>query len=228
MSVNSSGSVERFMLATGESKSFEVQAPGGTQWVIDAHGEVFQDVAGALSGASATVELQTAEAVAAAKAAKTYGTTNTITLTAVSTGTAGNSIQAQFVDPGANDQPLKVEVTGSLIRVVYATGPAGAITSLPAQVKAAIETTAAAAALVTVASAGTAAMAAIALAPLAGGTNAGVGSFSTVGSAITVVAGGVKTLTGATGRYAKIINTSGALVSIVAKPTYRVQPLVSL
>jgi len=225
---NSSGSVERFLLGLNEAKVYETLAPGDNSWVVDINNPIGQNVDGSMFGNDAVVALQTAEPSAAVAASKTFGTTNTITLTAVTPGAAGNLIQAQFVDPGANDQALTVQVTGGLIVVRYATDSSGAITSTPAQVKAALDSIAAVTALVTVASAGTAAMAAIALAPLANGADAGPGTFTTVGSAVTVVPGGKGTLTGATGRYAQLVNTGSGLASVVAKPLHRIQPYRTL
>ncbi len=228
MSINSSGSVERFTLAAGEVKEYEVQKPGGCLWFIDVHGDQSQSITGVLDAVGTTVELDTAELSAAVAAAKTYGTTNTVTLTAKAAGTPGNSISAQFIDPGANNAALTVQVSGTVILVYYATGSGGAITSLPAQVAAAVNANLAAAALVTATSAGTSAMAAIALAALTGGVDAGPGSYTTVGSAVTVVPGGSAALSGVTGRYAKINNTGSGPAHIVAKPSFRVQPKSTL
>ena len=50
----------------------------------------------------------------------------------------GNDITAQIVNPGANDSPLSVSVTGKAIKVSAATDASGAITSTAAQVVAAI------------------------------------------------------------------------------------------
>lgn len=61
-----------------------------------------------------------------------------LTYTAVDYGTAGNSITVTHVDPSGNDQPLAVNVDGTDITVSLATGPAGAITSTAAEVKAAV------------------------------------------------------------------------------------------
>ena len=64
-SINSSGSVERFTLAAGESKEFEVQKPGGCGWVIDVHGDESQSMVGVLNAVGTTVKLQSAEGAAA-------------------------------------------------------------------------------------------------------------------------------------------------------------------
>ena len=60
----------------------------------------------------------------------------------------GNNITAQLVNPGANNAPLSVTVTGNAIVVSLATNATGAITSTAAQVIAAINANTAASALV--------------------------------------------------------------------------------
>lgn len=74
--------------------------------------------------------------------------TSDLTYTAVEDGYAGNGISVVHVDPGAHDAALAVSVVGKAITVSLATGPAGAITSTAAQVKAAVNAHPAAAALV--------------------------------------------------------------------------------
>jgi hypothetical protein len=224
---NSSGSVERFLLGLNEAKTYETLAPGDNSWVVDVHNPIGQNIDGSMFGANAVVALQTAELVAAAAATKTFGVTNTITLTAVNAGVSGNAIEAEFVNPGVSAS-LAVSVTGSLIVVNLATDAGGVVTSTPAQVATAINTTAAAAQLVNATSAGVAAMVAIAQAALTGGADAGPGTFTTVGSAVTVVPEGKAALVGNTGRYARLVNTGSGLASVVAKPLHRVQPLISL
>jgi hypothetical protein len=61
MSVNSSGSVERFILPAGGSKAFEVLTPGGTRWNVSYFVPVNMDLAGTLDNISGTVKLQTSE-----------------------------------------------------------------------------------------------------------------------------------------------------------------------
>src|SRR6185436_12526538 len=61
----------------------------------------------------------------------------------------GNQITAEFKNPGANDSPLSVAVTGSDIVVNHATNATGALASTAAQVVAAINADPAASALVT-------------------------------------------------------------------------------
>src|SRR5574343_71844 len=59
MSVNSSGSVERFTLGAGESKIFENIDTGSNAWVVDVHGEVVRNMDGTLGATvDAPVALQ--------------------------------------------------------------------------------------------------------------------------------------------------------------------------
>lgn len=108
----------------------------------------------------------------------TGATNNDLTYTAVTGGTAGNSITVAYVDPSANDATLSVSVVGSAITVNLATGGAGAITSTAAQIKTAIEASTPASALVTVANKtgndGSGVVAALSATPLAGGLAAPV------------------------------------------------------
>lgn len=75
--------------------------------------------------------------------------TSDLTYTAVTAGADGNSINVTHVDPGAADAVLAVSVFVKTITVSLATNGAGAITSTAAQVKAAVNAHAEAAALVT-------------------------------------------------------------------------------
>lgn len=103
------------------------------------------------------------------------GNNNALTWTALEPGTGGNSITVKLTDPGTTAS-LSVAVAGTDINVnlAYATG---AITSTAAQVKAAIEASAEASALVTVAhtstSTGAAAVVAVAKTSLASGAASG-------------------------------------------------------
>ncbi|MDA0164588.1 M14 family metallopeptidase [Solirubrobacter ginsenosidimutans] len=75
-----------------------------------------------------------------------------VVLTALAWGQeGGNDITAQIVNPGANNAPLSVSVTGKAITVNAATGATGAVTSTAAQVVAAINANTDAAKLVTAA-----------------------------------------------------------------------------
>jgi hypothetical protein len=155
-------------------------------------------------------KIQDAAATAGVAATKTYGTTNQIIATAKAVGAAGNSINMQFVDPGANSQDLAVQASPGLIVVRYATGVGGAITSTPAQVKAAIDANTVAAAQVSITTAGTAAMAAIALGALTGGVDAGIGTWADVTSSNLIIQpGGVQYFTGTVRQYFRIVATGG-------------------
>lgn len=111
------------------------------------------------------------------------GSNNDLTFLAVTAGVDGNSITVALVDPSANNAALSVDVLASAISVNLATGPAGEIVSTAAQVKAAINADAEAAALVTAAIApgntGWGVVTAMAAANLAGGADATGSGFST-------------------------------------------------
>jgi hypothetical protein len=235
MDPNSSGSVERFTLATNESKIFEVLAPGGTPWSLDVTSDIFQDMKGDMSGANAVVALQTAEktdGVAASLTTNLTGATNNdLVFTAKSAGAAGNNIKIAYSDPGGVTATASVYLTGNTI-VVSLGRASSAVNTTAAAVKALIDGYAPAAALVSVDNAasndGTGLVAALAATALSGGADAGPLTFTTVGSALTVVPGGAGTLTGKTGRYTKIINTGSGLAIVVAKALHRVQPFQAL
>jgi hypothetical protein len=125
-----------------------------------------------------------------------FGATTTATLTTALTGSnndlkythassaanfaAGNSVRVRYVDPAGNNAALGVVVAGNDITVNLATGGAGAITSTAAQVKAAVEASAPAAALVSVANAagndGTGVVTALAYTALSGGVDYVIGT----------------------------------------------------
>ncbi len=77
-----------------------------------------------------------------------------IVFTAASTGTAGNTITINLVDPGGETQALAVAVAGQAITVSLATDVSGAITSTAEDVIDAVNADAPAAALVTAAHGG--------------------------------------------------------------------------
>lgn len=110
------------------------------------------------------------------------GANNDLKFTAVTPGTAGNSIAMVYADPGGNNAALSVTVGGTTITVHLATGVAGAITSTASQVLAAITASAPANALVTAALAaandGTGVVTALGSTPLAGGTDTTVTALS--------------------------------------------------
>lgn len=114
------------------------------------------------------------------------GNDNALTFTAVKYGAEGNRISIAYVDPAANSQSLAVSVDGYAITVSLATNGGGTITSTAAQVKAAIEASAPAAALVTCtintadsgsADDGTGVVTALAAANMTGGAGSGVGVY---------------------------------------------------
>lgn len=78
-----------------------------------------------------------------------------LTYSALESGIAGNDISIEYLDPAGNDQPLSVDVTGSLISVSLETDGIGAIISTADDVLAAIEASEDASALVSVELTGT-------------------------------------------------------------------------
>ena len=74
-----------------------------------------------------------------------------IVFTAAAVGTGGNSIRVRYVDPGSNSASLSVSVTDQDITVTLATDAEGAITSTATEIVTAIDASAEATALVTVA-----------------------------------------------------------------------------
>ena len=110
------------------------------------------------------------------------GANNDIVYTAKTKGEYGNDITVRYVVSG-NNTPLTVSVTGTAITVNSATDGSAAATSTADQVKAAIEASGDAAALVTVADAA-----------------ANDGSGTIVALAATALTGGARGVTGAAGR----------------------------
>lgn len=104
-----------------------------------------------LAGLLISTEGVPEDAARAALTVNPTGDDNGLIFTAVAYGAGGNDISITYTDPSANDAELSVSVVGSAITVSLATGEAGAITSTAADVLAAIEASAAADALVTVA-----------------------------------------------------------------------------
>ena len=95
-----------------------------------------------------------AGSVAATLATGVVGNNNAITWTARDKGSVGNNYTVTMVDPPGNNAALGVVVNGNDITVNLATDGASAVTSTAAQVIAAIQASAAANALVTVANTG--------------------------------------------------------------------------
>jgi phage tail sheath protein FI len=103
----------------------------------------------------------------------TVSLNNSLTFTSKKIGSLGNAISIAFVNPGTVSSPISVSVVGDAITVSLATGANSAITSTAANVKTAIDGSAAAAALVSVAntqtSTGVGVVDALAAAKLTGG-----------------------------------------------------------
>lgn len=76
------------------------------------------------------------------------GNNNAIRWTSKVPGEAGNLVAVVLQDPGGNNQPLSVSVSGSVVTVSLATDGAGAITSTAADVIAAVNVDGVASALV--------------------------------------------------------------------------------
>jgi hypothetical protein len=100
------------------------------------------------------------------------GANNDLTYTARVAGLASESVTVRYVDPGAASAALSVAVVGQAITVNLATNGSSVITSTAAQVRDAINGSAAASALVFAANAaandGTGVVTALAATPLAG------------------------------------------------------------
>ena len=116
--------------------------------------------------------------VAAHLATGTGGGNNGLTFTAVNAGVSGNNIAVTMINPLANDQPLLIDVEGSVIKIYLKTGSGGAIESTAAQVLTAVNADDVAKLMVLVTaispSNGSAAVAAVAVTELAGGVDTDV------------------------------------------------------
>lgn len=123
-----------------------------------------------------------AQDTAATYSTNLTGANNDLTYTSVPLGVSGNTTTIAYVDPSGNNQALSVVVTTQAIVVNLATGSGGAITSTAAQIKTAIEASAAASLLVTVAlktgNDGTGVVIALAATNLASGADAAVPSIT--------------------------------------------------
>lgn len=127
------------------------------------------------------------------------GDDNGLTITAVTAGEGGDLIQIEYVDPGVVDAALAVSVRDKIITVSLATDSEEAIESTAADVLAALEASADAAALVGVeidasdsgsGDDGSGVVTAMARAPLANGAGVGAG-VAGIGSRYTDVTNGV-------------------------------------
>ncbi len=103
-----------------------------------------------------------------------------LTYTAVIPGVAGNAIHIILLDPGATGQSLLVTVSGSTITVHLATDGSGIITSTGNAIKAAVNASVLASALVAVTGTNGSAVTALTSTPLASGADGGTISFSQV------------------------------------------------
>ncbi len=101
-----------------------------------------------------------------------------LTYTAKTAGADGDNITIAYIDPPGNNVALSVAVTGTDVVVTLATNGSSVVTSTAAQIKAAVDAKAEAAALVSVAvtGTGTTVQAAAAEAPLVGGADETDGS----------------------------------------------------
>jgi hypothetical protein len=79
-----------------------------------------------------------AGAAAASVVIDPAGANNALEWTAVATGSQGNLISVQYVNPGANNVPFELDLVGNTIIVRLATGPAGAITTIADDISAAV------------------------------------------------------------------------------------------
>lgn len=109
------------------------------------------DVSAAFGGLLLTSDGAPVSAAQATADVNPAGDDNGLTFTAREYGAGGNDITVTYVDPGANDAALSVSVYDKSIVVFLATGEAGAIESTAAEVMAAVEASAAASELVSVA-----------------------------------------------------------------------------
>lgn len=125
------------------------------------------------------------------------GNNNAITYTSKLPGVAGNDISIALVDPSGNSQALAISVAGNDISISLETSAAGAITSTPATIIAAIAADSAASKLVSAAnqgaSTGAAAVAAVAATHLTGGVG-----YDLTGSIVAIALEAVDNSAGAT------------------------------
>jgi hypothetical protein len=152
----------------------------GKQWVRIASTLGFRIKSNNATGTSLTFRRYAAnqDAGVAVLSTALTGNNNDLDYTSVPRGLAGNDTTIAYVDPSGNNQVLGVVVTGQAIVVNLATGAGGAITSTSALIKAAIEASPTASALVTVAhkagNDGSGVVIAMGATNLAGGTDATV------------------------------------------------------
>lgn len=139
---------------TGDNVDFEGDGP--TPWAVDVWTPV-----GDGAGTPVLIRFQPPpiDASVSGVTATTYatmgtdltGVNNDLDYTAVPAGRLGNAIFVEYINPGTNNAVLSVTVSGFTVTVHLATNGSAVITSTAAQVKAAIEASPEASALVTVA-----------------------------------------------------------------------------
>jgi len=153
-----------------------------------------------VSGQAITVTLRATSSVAATLSTNLTGTNNDLDYTAVTAGSGGNSITIAYVNPGVETATESVSVSVKAITVTLRS--VSSVLSTATQVKAAIDASAAAAALVTVAN-----------------KAANDGTGAVIALTATALTGGSSTLSTATQVKAAIeANTAGnALVTIANK-----------
>ena len=135
--------------ATGTARA---QLPPNSRAIVDKVRVIHEDAASLSNGANVRVrewDANSPEAAVAAAGESSFAVAEAeIDLVAKTPGAAGNGITLDLVDPEANDAALAVAVDGLAITVDLATNGSGEITTTAAQLKAAIEASAAAAALI--------------------------------------------------------------------------------
>jgi hypothetical protein len=103
------------------------------------------------------------------------GADNDLVFTSTERGIVGNGITIRYSDPGANNIPLSVNVTGEVITIILATDGAGVITSTANSIMAAVNADSLASAMVNVTLAagntGTGVVTALAPTGLSGGSS---------------------------------------------------------
>ena len=133
-------------------------------------------------------------------------------------GTVGNSIEIEFVNPGSNNAPLSVSVSGNKITVNLATNDSGTITSTASHIVSAINGDGDASALVTASGTGSDAVSTGSV-TLTGGADASTGGYLASlkvdnVDADTTTTGGVLTQDGAN---AAITNINKAIEQVSAE-----------
>jgi len=178
--------VNEYAIDALDAKTVNQVAPGDAQARLGSDWGIYHNDGAPDASAQATLDVNPT------------GDDNGLTFTAVAYGADGNAVTIAYVDPAANDAELSVSVDGTDIVVSLATDENGDITSTAADVLAAIEASAAAAALVTVAvdtsdsgsaDDGSGVVTAMAEDALEGGTGVGIGTAG-IGSLLVDISSG--------------------------------------